>query len=68
MATDDEQHEWCNAYIQATGFEPIIRSTEKANGEISFEEFALANIQWFRNWAEESAQMIERAMPETEDA
>ena len=55
------QEAWCDAYSTATSREPFMDDFH-AN-LVTFEDAAKKSVQWFRDWAQETAARLERGMP-----
>ena len=53
-----KQQGWCEAYEQATTFEPLM--DDYLGGYESFEEAANSSIEWYRNYYEECMRAIPR--------
>jgi len=47
---NNEQRRWMKYYEDQTGFECLYQE-EVDDGEMSFEEMAQANVDWFESWS-----------------
>lgn len=54
---DTHQRIWCREYERHTTFEPLMDDYDAGNE--SFVEAAKKSIQWFNDWALETARAIE---------
>ncbi len=52
-----EQKAWCQKYLAATGFAPLMCDYEAGN--MSFVEAGNNSVRWFEEWANEAHHLIE---------
>lgn len=55
------QRAWCMGYEKSTTFEPLM--DDFLEGNETFEEAAKGSIEWFRDWANETARRMEDHLP-----
>lgn len=53
---------WLKQYENTSGFEPLYQD-ELDSGEMTFDQVARGNINWFESWAEDTRLAIQKNNP-----